>query len=181
MFRKGIVFTGSGGQGVITASIIMAEAAALYGGINAVQAQAYGPEARGGATRADVILSDEVIRYPKVIKPHVLVCLTQLAYDKYIHLIRPGGTLLTDIFHVRQLQQADARTFNLDMYREVMDKIGQPIVFNICVLGALLGLDELVKPEHILKVLETKVPKGMIETNKQALELGLDLARKAKG
>ena len=181
MFRKGIVFTGSGGQGVITASIIMAEAAALYGGINAVQAQSYGPEARGGATRADVILSDEVIRYPKVIKPHILVCLTQLAYDKYLPLIRPGGTLLVDTFHVRELMQADAKTFSLDMYRQVMDRIGKPIVFNICVLGALLGLENLVEPEHILKVLETKIPKRMIEINRKALELGLELAGGVRG
>ncbi|MBW1713596.1 MAG: 2-oxoacid:acceptor oxidoreductase family protein, partial [Deltaproteobacteria bacterium] len=110
MFRKGIVFTGSGGQGVITASIILAEAAALHDKINAVQAQSYGPEARGGATRADVILSDEVILYPKVIKPHILICLTQVAYDKFGAIVRPGGLVLTDNFYVQEKQKLDAKS-----------------------------------------------------------------------
>ena len=180
MFRKGIVFTGSGGQGVITASIILAEAAALYGNMNAVQAQAYGPEARGGATRADVVLSDEEIRYPKVIKPHILVCLTQLAYDKFFPLIRPGGVLLTDSFYVRKLHKPDAIPYHLGMYKAVLDKIGKPIVFNICVLGTLIGLTKLIEPEPILKILETNIPKGFLEMNKEALELGLELAAQAK-
>ena len=77
MARTRIIFSGSGGQGVITASIILAEAAALHEGLNAVQAQSYGPEARGGATRADVILSEEEIRFPKVTQPNILICLTQ--------------------------------------------------------------------------------------------------------
>ncbi len=180
MFRKGVVFTGSGGQGVITASIILAEAAALYGGINAVQAQAYGPEARGGATRADVVLSDEEILYPKVIKPHILVCLTQLAYDKFFPLIRPGGVLLTDSFYVKNLHKPDAIPYHLDMYKTVMDKIGKPIVFNICVLGTLIGLTGLIDPEPIMKILETKIPKGFLDMNREALDLGLELAEKVK-
>ncbi len=178
MFRKGIVFTGSGGQGVITASIILAEAAGLHGGMNAVQAQAYGPEARGGATRADVVLSDEAILYPKVIKPHILVCLTQLAYDKFSPLVRPGGVLLTDSFYIQHQHKSDAIPYHLSMYKSVMDKIGKPIVFNICMLGTLIGLTGLIDPQPIMKVLETKIPKGFLEMNREALELGLELAEK---
>lgn len=176
MFRKGIVFTGSGGQGVITASIILAEAAAIHGGLEAVQAQAYGPEARGGATRADVILADEPIRYPKVLKPHILVCLTQEAYNKFSTIVRPGGIILTDNFYVREPRRTDARSYQMDIYKSVMDKIGKPIVFNIAVLGALIGLDELVAKEPILSVLEQNIPEGFLDLNRQALDLGLDLA-----
>ena len=79
IMNKRIVFSGSGGQGIITAAIILAEAAALYENLNAVQTQSYGPEARGGATRADVIISKEPIHHPKVINPHILICLTQIA------------------------------------------------------------------------------------------------------
>ena len=78
-----MVFSGSGGQGVITAAIILAEAAVLYENLIAVQAQMYGPEARGGATRSDIIISDSKINYPKVIQPNMLVCLTQEAYNKF--------------------------------------------------------------------------------------------------
>ncbi len=180
MFRKGIVFTGSGGQGVITASIILAEAAAIHGGMNAVQAQSYGPEARGGATRADVVLSDEVIRYPKVINPHILICLTQLAYSKFSPLIRPGGLLLTDSFYVKQLRKPDAIAYHLDMYKSVMASIGKPIVFNICMLGALIGLTGLIGSKPIMQILEAKIPKGFLGMNQEALDLGLELAEKAK-
>ena len=90
MERCRMVFSGSGGQGVITASIILAEAAVLHEGLNAVQSQVYGPAARGGSTRSDVIISDSEINYPKVIQPNVLICLTQEAYNTYFSIIRPA-------------------------------------------------------------------------------------------
>ena len=175
MERYRIVFSGSGGQGVITASIILAEAAAIYDGLNAVQSQSYGPEARGGATKSDVIISDREIRFPKVNQPNVLVCLTQKAYDKFSGTIRPGGILLIDPFFVKREPKVDARQVTLGMYKTVMDRIGKPIVFNICVLGALIGLTRLMKPESIVKVLEKRVPNDMLDINRMALELGLGL------
>jgi len=91
MERCRIVFSGSGGQGIITAAIIIAEAAVLHENLIAVQSQSYGPEARGGSARSDVIISDSDILFPKVIQPNVLVCLTQQAYNKFYSTIRPGG------------------------------------------------------------------------------------------
>ncbi len=176
MERCRIIFSGSGGQGVITAAIILAEAAVLCEGLNAVQSQSYGPEARGGASRSDVIIADTEIRFPKVIQPNVLVCLTQDAYNEFSGLIRPGGLLLSDSHYVRQEKKVDAKQVELDMYKKVMDKIGRPIVFNICMLGALIRLTQLIKPESIMKVLETKIPAGILGLNKQALKLGMQLA-----
>ncbi len=176
MDTKRIVFSGSGGQGVITAAIILAEAAVVYDGLNAVQTQSYGPEARGGATRADVVISDEPIHYPRVIHPHILVCLTQKAYNNFSGIVWPGGMLLTDSHYVKQECKVDARQVELGMYRAVMDKIGKPIVFNVCMLGALIGLTSLVGAESIIGVLETKVPVDFLEINKRALEIGLQLA-----
>ncbi len=176
MMKKRIVFTGSGGQGVITASIILAEAAAINEGLNAVQTQAYGPEARGGATRADVILSKDPIRYPKVIHANYLVCLTQEAYNKFAGIIRPGGLLLTDSNYVRLERKVDAQQIELGMYQAVMEEIGKPIVFNICMLGALLGLSHLVKVETLEKVLEKRIPPDFMAMNRKALHLGLELA-----
>jgi 2-oxoglutarate ferredoxin oxidoreductase subunit gamma len=176
MERYRVVFSGSGGQGVITASIILAEAAVLYEGLNAVQSQSYGPEARGGATRSDVIVSDRDIRFPKVNQPNVLICLTQEAYNKFSNTIRPGGLLLTDSHFVKPATKVDARQVEIGMYKGVMDQIGKPVVFNICVLGAMLGLVPIVKKESIVKVIETKIPAGFLEMNEKALELGFHLA-----
>jgi len=177
MERCRLVFSGSGGQGVITAAILLAEAAVLEEGLNAVQTQVYGAAARGGATRSDVIVSDEEIHFPKVLQPNVLVCLTQEAYNKFYPIIRPGGMLLTDPRYVNIERKVDARQWELDMFRTVMDRIGKPIVFNICMLGAVLGLTNLLKPESILKVLERRMPAAFLDMNRQALDIGLELAR----
>jgi 2-oxoglutarate ferredoxin oxidoreductase subunit gamma len=172
-----MVFSGSGGQGVITAAIILAEAAVLHENLVAVQAQSYGPEARGGATRSDVIISDSRIYYPKVTQPNVLVCLTQEAYNKFYPIIRPGGTLLTDSRFVKPESKVDARQLELPMYQAVMEKIGKAIVFNICMLGAVVGLTHVVKPESLMKSLESRIPAGFLDLNRKALNLGLELAQ----
>lgn len=177
MERCRLVFTGSGGQGVITAAIILAEAAVLHENLTATQTQSYGPEARGGATRSDVIIADSEIHFPKANQPNVLVCLTQAAYTKFYSIIRPGGLLLIDSKYVKTEGKVDARQISLPMYQTVMDEIGKPIVFNICMLGTVIGLTEVVQPESIMKVLETRIPKGFLELNRQALDLGLSLAR----
>jgi 2-oxoglutarate ferredoxin oxidoreductase subunit gamma len=176
MERCRIIFSGSGGQGIITAAIILSEAAVLHEGLNAVQSQSYGPEARGGASRSDVIIADTEIRFPKVTQPNVLVCLSQDAYNEFSGLIRPGGLLLTDSHWVKQEKKVDARQVELGMYKKVMDEIGRPIVFNICMLGALAGLTLLIKPQSITKVLERRMPAGILELNKRALKLGLKMA-----
>jgi len=175
-----LVFSGSGGQGVITAAIILAEAAVIYEHLIAVQSQSYGPEARGGATRTDVIISDSEIHFPKVIQPNILVCLTQEAYNKFSPIIRPGGLLLTDSRYVKLQSKVDARQIQLPMYGSVMETIGKSIVFNICMLGTIIGLTRLVKPDSIMKILETRIPPGFLEMNRKALDLGIELGVKFK-
>ena len=180
MERCRMVFSGSGGQGVITAAIILAEAAVLYENLIAVQSQMYGPEARGGATRSDIIISDSKINYPKVIQPNVLVCLTQEAYNKFYPIIRPGGLLVTDTRYVKTQKKVDAQQRELPMFQNVMDKIGKPIVFNICMLGAVIEMVDLINPEAIMKVLENRIPADFLDLNRQALDLGLGLGREYK-
>jgi len=177
MERFRMVFSGSGGQGVITAAIILAEAAVLYDDLIAVQSQAYGPEARGGATRSDVIISDTTINYPKVVQPNVLVCLTQEAYNKFYTIIRPGGLLITDSRYVKIQRKADAVQREVPIYNMVMEEIGKPIVFNICMLGVLLAMTEIVRPESIMKVIKTRIPKSFLELNQKALDVGLKLGQ----
>ena len=180
MERCRMVLSGSGGQGVITAAVIIAEAAVLYENLNAVQSQAYGPAARGGATRSDIIISDSDINFPKVIQPNVLICLTQEAYNTFYPIIRPGGLLITDNRFVETEKKVDAQQRELPMYRAVMDEIGKPIVFNICMLGAVISLTDLVQPESIMKVLKTRIPSSFLEMNQQALSLGMTLGAEFK-
>ncbi|MBW2670850.1 MAG: 2-oxoacid:acceptor oxidoreductase family protein [Deltaproteobacteria bacterium] len=144
MERCRLVFSGSGGQGIITAAVILSEAAVIYENLNAVQSQAYGPAARGGATRSDIIISESDINFPKVIQPNVLICLTQEAYNTFCNIIRPGGLLITDARFVKTEKKVDAQQKELSMYVAVMEKIGKPIVFNICMLGAVISLTDLV-------------------------------------
>jgi len=180
MERCRMVFSGSGGQGVITAAIILAEAAVLYENLNAVQSQSYGAEARGGPARSDIIISDTVIRFPKVIQPNVLVCLTQNAYNKFYPIIRPGGLLITDTRYVQVEKKVDAQQKEIAIYETVMAKIGKPIVFNICMLGAVIALIGLVGPDSIMKVLEHRIPQDFLDMNRQALDIGLALGEAAK-
>ncbi|MBW2710289.1 MAG: 2-oxoacid:acceptor oxidoreductase family protein [Deltaproteobacteria bacterium] len=181
MERCRLVFSGSGGQGIITAAVILSEAAVLYENLNAVQSQAYGPAARGGATRSDIIISESDINFPKVIQPNVLICLTQEAYNTFCNIIRPGGLLITDARFVKTEKKVDAQQKELSMYVAVMEKIGKPIVFNICMLGAVISLTDLVEPESIMKVLESRIPSDFLEMNRKALELGIEIGSEFKG
>ncbi len=175
MNRMRLVFSGSGGQGVITAAIILAEAAVIYEGLNATQAQSYGAAARGGATRSDIIISDKEINFPEVTQPNILVCLTQEAYTTYSSIIRPGGTLLTDKRFVQTTRKVDAKQIELPMYETVMEKIGKPVVFNICVLGALIGITEILQPQSVMAAVADRVPKDFLTMNNRAFDLGLVL------
>lgn len=175
MSRVRLVFSGSGGQGVITAAIILAEAAVIYEGTNATQSQSYGAAARGGSTRSDIIISDSEINFPEVVQPNILVCLTQDAYNSYSSVIRPGGILLTDSRYVQITRKVDAKQVELPMYDKVMDKVGKPVVFNICVLGALIGITEVIKPRSVMATVADRVPKDFVDLNNRAFDLGLAL------
>lgn len=177
MKRARIVFSGSGGQGVITAAIILAEGAVIHEGKNATQSQSYGAAARGGATRSDVIISDEEINFPIVSQPNILVCLTQEAYSNFAPEIRPGGTLLTDPRFVETTRKVDACQIELNMYDQVMEQIGKPIVFNICVLGALIGVSGLIEPASVMKAVASRVPNAFVEMNQKAFNIGYELGR----
>ena len=175
-----LVFSGSGGQGVITAAVILAETAVIHEGRNAVQTQAYGAAARGGATRSDIIIADGTINYPGVIQPNILVTLTQEAYNSFSSIVRPGGLLLTDSRFVETAKKVDAKKIELPMYDEVMDKIGKPIVYNICMIGTLIGITELISAESIMKVLAERIPADFLSMNERALDIGLGLGEQYK-
>jgi 2-oxoglutarate ferredoxin oxidoreductase subunit gamma len=116
-----------------------------------------------------------------VIQPNVLVCLTQDAYNKFYSIIRPGGLLITDTRYVQTEKKVDAQQKEIAMYENVIDRIGKPIVFNICMLGVVITLTGLVKPESIMKALEKRIPADFLDMNRKALEIGRKLGKESIG
>lgn len=176
MEKYRFLISGSGGQGVVTLAILLAEAAVLHEGLEAVQSQSYGPEARGGATRSDVIVSESAIYFPKVNQPNVLVALTNESASKYLPLIRPGGMCLYDVDLVTPSKRIDASQKGLPMFRAVKEVFGKTQAFNICVLGALITLTRVVRLESLEKVLEARFAPAHHDANRKALHLGAELA-----
>ena len=115
-----------------------------------------------------------------MLQPNGLVCLTQTAYSKFHRIIRPGGLLVTDPHWVETSRKVDARQIELPLYDTVMEKIGKPIVLNICMLGAVIALTELVKADSIMTTLKDRIPGSFLEMNRKALELGMELGNRFK-
>ncbi len=172
--RTEIRLSGSGGQGIILAGIILAEAAILDGK-NAVQSQSYGPEARGGTSRAEVIISNANIDYPKVTKTDILLALTEEAMLKYKSDLRKTGLLIIDS-HIKKPDDI-FETISIPILKTVQEKIGKTIFANIAALGILISVTDLVSKESIEKAVLTRVPKGTDKLNKMALYEGFKLGK----
>ena len=177
--RKEFLLSGSGGQGVITAAIILAEAA-LHDGKIATQTQAYGPEARGGSARAEAIISDEPIHYNKVNHPNILLAMSQEACDKYFKTLAEGQIFITDSLFVRNVPEYPTGViYQVPITHTAKEVLGKALFANIVALGVLVGVTKIVSKESIVKAVLAKVPKGTEENNQKALELGMELAEKA--
>jgi 2-oxoglutarate ferredoxin oxidoreductase subunit gamma len=178
--RYEIRFSGAGGQGLILAGVIMAEAASIYQGIQAVQSQSYGPEARGGASKSEVIISDDVIDYPKVTKCDALLALTQEACDKYSHDLKEGGILLIDSDLVLREPPGNFKVVKFNITNTAKNEVGREIVTNIVALGAMVALTDVVSKENAEKAVLARVPEAFLELNKKAFNIGYDKAMAAK-
>lgn len=169
--------SGSGGQGLLLAGIVLAESAILEGK-NAVQTQSYGPEARGGSSKAEVVVSEEDIDYPKATDPDYLLALTAEAYRTYGKLMGKG-LIIVDA-SVPLDPAIAARTVQVPILKTANEDIGKKVVANIVALGVLGGISGVVKPETLAAAVRNRVPKGTEDLNLKALEAGLALARGAK-
>ncbi len=168
--KKQIRLSGSCGQCVITAASIMAEAAVVEGK-DAVQTQSYGPEARGGASKAEVIISDHSIYHPKVSVPNILLAMNQQAADKYAHDLPADGIFLVDEDLVPN-PPAHANTIKVPITRLAVEELGKDLFGNMVALGLLVKVADVVGIETIKTAVAHRVPKATIETNMKALELG---------
>jgi len=180
MSRFEIRFSGSGGQGLILAGVIFAEAATIFDKKNAVQSQSYGPEARGGASKSEVIISDQAIHFPKATSIDLQLSLTQESCTKYYKDLKPDGTLLVDEDFVREIPKGTFKVIKLPIIRTAAEEIGKSFVANIVAIGAIAGITGQVTYEAIEKAVLSRVPKGTEELNKKALKAGFDLANKAR-
>lgn len=166
---------GSGGQGLILAGIILAEAAILEGK-NAIQAQSYGPEARGGASKAEVIISDGEIDFPKVQNADVLLALTQKACDKYLSSLKMNGLLiLDDSIDISPTTFENFQVVRIPIIQTATDKLKRVMVANIVALAAIRELTQAVSRESLEAAVLKRVPPGTDTLNRQALQEGYQL------
>ena len=179
-YRYEIRLSGEGGQGIVLAGVILAEAAAIYDGKNATQTQVYGPESRGGASKAEVIISDEEIDYPKAMSVDLLLALTQAAADKYGHDLKPSGILVVDSTKVANVANGDFAVHRLPIIDTAKNTVGKAMVANIVSLGVIAGLSKVVSREAIERAVLARVPRGTEELNRRALEAGFALAGSSK-
>ncbi len=174
--RYEIRLSGSGGQGIILASVVMAEAVAVYEKLQVSQSQSYGPEARGGRCKAEVVISDREIDYPKVIQLDLLLAMTQEACDAYFFDFKPNGLLLVDSTFVEQVPTS--RAIALPFTRIARDKIGKEMTANMVALGAIATVCPLVKVKSMEAAVLARAPEGTRELNRKAFKAGVRAAQK---
>lgn len=171
--------SGTGGQGLILGGIILAEAA-LLDKKNAVQSQSYGPEARGGSSKSEVLISDKAIHYPKITTPDVVLAMSQEACNKYTSDMTDSGILITDSLFVNKLPEKKfKKVYQLPITHTAQEKLGKNLFANIIALGALVEITNIVSKESLTKAVLKQVPKGTEELNEKALKLGMELAANA--
>ena len=170
--------SGTGGQGLILAGIIIADAA-IRDGKNSIQSQSYGPEARGGASKAEVIINDEEIDYPKVSNPDVLLVMSQEASDKYAADLEKGGIVIADSSYVENLPEVEGVVYNLPISVTAREQVGREMVANVVALGAMARITGVVTRKALTDALLSRIPPGTEELNRRALDLGWQLAEKA--
>jgi 2-oxoglutarate ferredoxin oxidoreductase subunit gamma len=197
--RYEIRIAGSGGQGVILATELIGQAITLYEqGLYVVQSQAYGPEARGGKSKAEVVISSEPIDYPKVMAPNLQVILTQAATE-YAPDTAPGGRIVYDDFFITDLPgisssygggsvedfrgQIDARIYTLPIVRTARDKLDREIVTNMVALGCVgrvLDLEKVASSDSLRKAIAAHFPAAKIaELNLRAFDAGYEIFKQS--
>jgi 2-oxoglutarate ferredoxin oxidoreductase subunit gamma len=169
-----IRIAGFGGQGVILAASVIGKAAAIFEGGYATMTQSFGPEARGGSSSAQCILSTEPILYPYVTRPDILIVMSQEAYTRFAPQLKPGGILITeqDLVRVDQVPE-NIQVFGVPATR-LAEELGRKVVLNIVMVGFFAAVTKLVDPESVRKAVEDSVPPAMAKLNLQAFDKGFE-------
>ncbi len=177
MSRAEVVIAGFGGQGIMLAGYILGYAAAIYDGKNAVQMESYGPEARGGAAKTELIISTDEIDYPVVEEPDVLVVMSQEAYIKYHSRIKSSGVLIVDedLVDLNPPPPPAVSIYRVPATR-IAEALGRRIVANMVMLGALCAIARVVTPKAMEEAIKARVPRGTEELNIKAFRAGYEFA-----
>ncbi len=180
--RQEILLTGAGGQGLILASIVLAQAA-VNDNKNVVQTQSYGPEARGGASMAGVIIDIDTIEYPKVVNPTVLLCLNQASFNKFLPKIKKVGecVVIVDSTFVSGPFRDEYKVKSYPITRMAKEKIGKEVVANMLALGVLNAATNLIDRDIFRESIFELAPKGSGELNQQAFDVGYRLYEQGSG
>ncbi|MBI9030839.1 2-oxoacid:acceptor oxidoreductase family protein [bacterium] len=173
---KEVRFSGSGGQGLILAGIILARAA-VEDGLNVTQTQSYGPESRGGYSRADVVISNEDINYPEATNLDILLSLTQEACDKYIFDLKRDGVLICDTSHVKNISIINDNTYEVPFTEIAQKELGSEIPTNILSLAFVVKVTNIVNEKSLETAIRASVRPAFIDLNIKAMKLGFKLAK----
>ncbi len=179
--RKEVRIAGFGGQGIILAGIVIGKAAALYDDIYAVQTQSYGPEARGGASRTEIVISDKDIDYPKVQRPDILIAMSHPALMAYLDDLKDEGTLIVDPDMIIEdeiksfLKEHRIKYFTAPVTRTAEEEIGLKIVANIVMIGAITRATDIISENAARNAIKDSVPPGTEDKNLAAFEAGAAL------
>jgi len=173
--RYEIRFGGSGGQGIVTAAIVLAEAAGVYDGKYVCQTQSYGPEVRGGDSKAEVVISSRAIDYPMAMKPDLLLTMNQTACDAYFLDLKPEGLLVVDSTLV--LQIPTSRAVAIPFTQIARKEFGKEVVANMVALGAAGHLSQVVSLKSLEAALSDRFTKEASKINCQALRAGIKAAQ----
>ncbi len=174
--RYEIRFSGSGGQGIITAAVVLADGVGRFDNKHVCQTQSYGPEARGGKSKAEVIISESPIDYPKALGVDMLLAMTQSACDAYFFDLKSDGLLIVDSDLVTQLPTS--RSVSIPFTQIARDETGEEFVANMVALGAVGYLSGKVSMKGLKEALLSRVPKGTEDINAKALDAGIREAKK---
>ena len=174
--RVTLQFCGFGGQGIVLSSVVFGTAAVIRAGLNAVQTQSYGSEARGGECQAELILSDGPIHSPLADRVDILVAMSQLALDRYLDRLSPGGTLIIDPELVEKPDRSDIQVTQVPA-TEIASQIGPRIIANMVMLGFLQQATGLMSADDLYDTIRGNVPRKYLEVNLEAARRGVALAR----
>jgi 2-oxoglutarate ferredoxin oxidoreductase subunit gamma len=174
-----IRIAGFGGQGVILSAIVLGKAASIHQGEYATMTQNFGPEARGGACSAQLMLSDQPVLYPYVTQPDVLVVMSQEAYTKFAPELKDGGTLLIerDLVRVSEMP-AQTRIYSIPATR-IAEQLGKRMVLNIVMVGFFASVTRLLEAEAVRKAIGDSVPSSFRELNLNAFDQGYEYGQTA--
>jgi len=175
MSRAEILIGGVGGQGVVLSGILLGTAATLFENRKAVQTQSYSSELRGGSARAEVIISDGPVSDPQVRRPDILIALAEEALPKYVDKIKPKGLLVIDSDLVKGAKPGDYEILSVPASSLAEKEMGNIVVANLIILGALMKKTRLLSVEAMEKAIEVSVPKKAKELNLKAFRRGLEL------